>query len=148
MPLDPSTVLARTAVGEGELLKPTHGLALGQRRLLTQLSDPRAFDELVEEHALDAAKTERDLIRLAHLGLVALHSPASADAASFAQPMQTDDNLLEISDNPTRRRRWPLMVGGAAALVASLAWMALRPGNAPPPRVDAPPAPAAVVKAT
>ena len=36
MPLDPSTLIARTTAGDAELSAPRHGLAIAQRRLLVR----------------------------------------------------------------------------------------------------------------
>jgi protein TonB len=72
MILDPDTVCARTAAGEGELARPTHGLALGQRRVLTLLESPRSIANLAAEHRLDVERLDRDLARLAELKLVVL----------------------------------------------------------------------------
>jgi hypothetical protein len=76
MHLDPSTLCARTSTGDAELLKPTRGLTLGQRRTLAQLDAPRVMDEWVGSLDLDPIKLERDLFRLARRGLVALHTPS------------------------------------------------------------------------
>lgn len=78
MSLDPATVCARTHAGEQELAKPSRGLALGQRRVLSLLGDPCAFEELVARHALDDERLTRDLDKLASAGLVSLHAPQSA----------------------------------------------------------------------
>ena len=126
MPFDPETLVARTNAGDAELITPTHGLALGQRRLLSQLESPRGFDELVAEHALDAAKTERDLTKLAQRGLVMLQMPS---------PRMTGDGTppaTAMAGSWRRRLPWPMLVGCIAFALAVYKFVAS------PPPVDKP----------
>jgi hypothetical protein len=118
MPFDPSTLVARTNAGDAELITPTHGLALGQRRLLSQLENPRAFDELVAEHRHDLAKAERDLLKLAQRGLITLLMPSPQ--------MPVGPAATVVIGGPRRRIRWPLLVGGVAMAFATYAWFAMR----------------------
>ena len=127
MPFDPATLVARTNAGDAELITPTHGLALGQRRLLSQLESPRGFDELVAEHALDVAKAERDLMKLAQRGLVMLEMPSPQRPVGPA-------NTAYISGGTRRRPPWPVLAGGVAIAVAALAWFSMRS----PPQIDKP----------
>lgn len=76
MPLDPSTLCARTAAGDAELAAPRHGLAIAQRRLLSLLDRPMPLDELAGRPGVLPDRLEKDLGRLSEHGLVALHGPA------------------------------------------------------------------------
>ena len=78
MKLDPTTVCLRSFAGEAEVHKATHGLSLAQRRVLMLLGRPRALANFAALHKLEPRRFERDLLRLAELGLVALLSPAQA----------------------------------------------------------------------
>jgi hypothetical protein len=78
MKLDPATVCLRSFRGEAELAKATHGLSLAQRRILVLLDRPRTLAAFAALHRLEPGRFERDLLRLAKLGLVALLSPAQA----------------------------------------------------------------------
>ena len=78
MQLDPATVCIRSFRGEDEVRKATHGLSLVQRRILTLLDRPRSLATFAALHRLEPRRFERDLLRLAELGLVALLSPAQA----------------------------------------------------------------------
>ncbi len=83
MALDPSTLLSRTTAGDAELSTPTNGLSLGQRKVLTYLEAPQALEELIAQRALDAGKLDRDLSKLAALGLIAINgqrSPLASEA--------------------------------------------------------------------
>ena len=82
MGFDAATLLSRTTAGDAELAKPTHGLSLGQRKLLAFLDQPQALEELADEHALERAKLERDLAKLASLDLVAVDGQHSGAAAA------------------------------------------------------------------
>ena len=130
MPFDPATLVARTNAGDAELITPTHGLTLGQRRLLSHLENPRAFDELVAEHVLDLAKTERDLLKLAERGLVNLHMPSPQAPAGQGTLLSSAAAAALIGDEPRRRMPWPLLMGGVALALATYAWFAMR---SPPP---------------
>ena len=78
MELDPITVCIRSFAGEAEVRKATHGLSLVQRRILMLLDRPRTLVAFAALHRLEPRRFERDLLRLAELGLVALLSPAEA----------------------------------------------------------------------
>lgn len=78
MELDPTTVCLRSFAGEAEVHKATHGLSLAQRRVLMLLDRPRTLANFAALHKLEPRRFERDLLRLAELGLVALLSPAQA----------------------------------------------------------------------
>ncbi|MEO6929646.1 MAG: TonB family protein [Casimicrobiaceae bacterium] len=82
MALDAATLLSRTIAGDAELGKPTNGLSLGQRKLLTFLDQPQALQELADERSLERAKLERDLAKLASLGLIAIDGEHSLGAAT------------------------------------------------------------------
>src|SRR6185295_15415201 len=83
MPLDPSTLIARTAAGDAELAAPRHGLVIAQRRLLTILDHPVPLDELVARPGVHPDRLERDLARLAEHGLVEIHRPVGASGPMF-----------------------------------------------------------------
>jgi len=121
MPFDPATLVARTNAGDAELITPTHGLALGQRRLLSQLESPQGFDELLAEHALDAEKTERDLTKLAQRGLVMLQMPTPR-MTGVVTP-----SAAAIAGNWRRRLPWPLLVGCIALALAVYKFVASSP---------------------
>jgi len=74
-----STVVTRTPAGNAELANPAHGLSLAQRRFLTLLDTACSVDELAARQRSDASKVERDLARLASLGLVVCAKPAAND---------------------------------------------------------------------
>jgi hypothetical protein len=76
MQLDPTTVCLRSFAGEDEARKATHGLSIAQRRILVLLDRPRALATFAALHHLEPRRFERDLLRLAELGLVKLLSPA------------------------------------------------------------------------
>jgi hypothetical protein len=78
MELDPTTVCLRSFAGEDEVRKATHGLSLVQRRILMLLDRPRTFVAFAALHQFEPRRFERDLLRLAELGLVKLLSPAQA----------------------------------------------------------------------
>ena len=78
MELDPTTVCLRSFAGEAEVRKATHGLSLAQRRILMLLDRPRTLVAFAVLHHLEPRRFERDLLRLAELGLVKLLSPAEA----------------------------------------------------------------------
>ncbi|MBS0320527.1 MAG: hypothetical protein JSR18_08305, partial [Proteobacteria bacterium] len=146
MPLDSNTQVTRTAAGVDELSKPTHGLSLGQRKLLTFLDTPCTFGALLGANPLDPDKAERDLAKLRELRLVDYAGPPRAAAA------QGPATVSQLPGAPVvlggRRSGSPLRWIGIAvvALVAVGAWLALKPqGAAPAPQVadvQPPPAPA------
>jgi hypothetical protein len=78
MELDPITVCLRSFAGEAEVRKATYGLSLVQRRILMLLDRPRTLVAFAALHHLEPRRFERDLLRLAELGLVKLLSPAQA----------------------------------------------------------------------
>ncbi len=89
MNLDPATVCARTLAGDQEMAKPTHGLGLGQRRVLSLLADPCALEEFAARHALESERLSRDLAKLAGAGLVSLHAPIAPDGTAAGPPDRT-----------------------------------------------------------
>jgi hypothetical protein len=78
MHFEPTLVCVRTFAGEAEALRPTHGLSIGQRRVLVLLDRPRGLAHFAALHHLPPARLERDLTLLAGLGLIAM---LSADEA-------------------------------------------------------------------
>lgn len=91
MELDPTTVCLRSFAGEAEVRKATHGLSLAQRRVLVLLDRPRTLANFAALHRLEPRRFERDLLRLAELGLVALLSPAQAIELARVQRTATGD---------------------------------------------------------
>ena len=87
MQLDPTTVCLRSFAGDDEVRKATHGLSLVQRRILVQLGRPRTLVAFAASHHLEPRRFERDLLRLAELGLVKLLSPAQAIALANDRPV-------------------------------------------------------------
>lgn len=80
MKLEPATVCVRSFAGDAEARQATHGLSLVQRRILVLLDRPRTLAVFAALHRLEPRRFERDLMRLAELGLVRLISPAEAIA--------------------------------------------------------------------
>lgn len=78
MKLEPTTVCLRSYAGDDEARQATHGLSIAQRRVLVLLDRPRVLATFAALHRLEPRRFERDLLRLAELGLVALLSPAQA----------------------------------------------------------------------
>ncbi|MEO8486659.1 MAG: TonB family protein [Betaproteobacteria bacterium] len=101
MPLDPSTLCARTAAGDAELAAPRHGLAIAQRRLLTLLDQPLPLDQLVARPGAQPERIERDLSRLAEHGLVVVHRPAGSTGPAFPVPPRTLGMAFDIPVPPT-----------------------------------------------
>ncbi|MFI4888251.1 MAG: hypothetical protein ACHP7B_05840, partial [Burkholderiales bacterium] len=58
-----------------------HGLSLTQRRFLTLLDTSCRVDQLALRHPADPEKFERDVSRLAQMGLIACDAPLAPDAA-------------------------------------------------------------------
>ena len=80
MELEPQMVCVRSFAGDAEARQATHGLSLVQRRILVLLDRPRTLAVFAALHRLEPGRFERDLMRLAELGLVRLLSPAEAIA--------------------------------------------------------------------
>jgi TonB family protein len=118
MQLDPDTACARTAAGESELLAATHGLSLGQRRVLTLLESPRSIASLAAEHRLDVVKLDRDLARLAELKLILL-LPHGADSSAPASDRGNPADPLGVGRS-LRPARIAGVIGGAAALTVAV----------------------------
>ncbi|HQR11243.1 MAG TPA: TonB family protein [Casimicrobiaceae bacterium] len=139
MAFDPSTLCARTTAGDAELVTPSQGLSLGQRRVLNLLENPAAVDELAETNRLDPEKLARDLTRLAELRLVRLQGPTvdlsqpnDTPAASAPAPLSP----VVIGRGSRRSAVMPLAVGVMAAAVAVGIWYGTR---TPPAQEKAPP---------
>ncbi|HLW12648.1 MAG TPA: hypothetical protein VKU81_08125, partial [Casimicrobiaceae bacterium] len=76
-----STILRRTPAGEAELAAPAQGLSLTQRRFLTLLDTSCDVGQMRLRHAGDPEKFDRDLARLARMGLVACETPPAPEVA-------------------------------------------------------------------
>jgi len=109
-----STVVRRTGAGSAELAAPAHGLSLTQRRFLTLLDTSCTVDELAVRHPAEVRKFERDLTRLAELGLVACDVPIPANEANAAPA------AVPVRLGAPRLVRWlPLIL---LPLAAALVW--------------------------
>jgi len=130
MAFDSSTLCARTAAGEAELAKPSQGLSLGQRRVLSLLQDPAAVDELAQNHHLDPDKLARDLTRLAELRLVNLQGPAVSEPPP---PEATPISMapVVIGHGARRSPALPLAIGVALLALAAGTWYATRTPELP-----------------
>jgi len=89
-----------------------HGLSLAQRRFLTLLDSACSVDEIAQRHRCEADKLERDLARLATLGLVACEEPApandpSAVDAALADPFGCSRCARALSKNQNRNLNAP-----------------------------------------
>jgi hypothetical protein len=84
MHFDPTTVCVRTFAGEAEVRQPSHGLAIGERRVLVLLDRPRGLAHFAALHHLPPERLERDLTHLAGLGLIALLTADEAQALAEA----------------------------------------------------------------
>jgi protein TonB len=91
-----STVVTRTPAGNAELANPAHGLSLAQRRFLTLLDTSCSVEELAARQRGDPSKVERDLARLASLGLVACATPAAND--DEAPVLANDPGIAAAND--------------------------------------------------
>jgi TonB family protein len=143
-----STVVTRTAAGSAELAAPTHGLSLAQRRFLTLLDTTCSVEELASRQRADPAKVERDLARLASLGLVMCEAPAANDdeaviaandddvAAARAQPPAGERPASFVAVRlgaPGTSSRLPFVLVPLAAVAALVAWYVLSSPRAPVP---------------
>ena len=80
MDLEPATICVRSFAGDAEARQATYGLSLVERRILVLLDRPRTLVALAALHRLEPRRLNRDLSRLADLGLVRLLSPDEASA--------------------------------------------------------------------
>lgn len=170
MPLDPSTLIARTTAGDAELAAPRHGLAIAQRRLLTLLDRPLALDELAARPGLQPDRLERDLSGLSENGLIEIHRPAGSTGPMFP-PRRLSPATVVIPPPPTPtvssavpaarpsgapggppamrrvRRGRALLVGFATlAAVGGALWLFATPAPEPQRPAAPPPAPAGKTK--
>ena len=99
MTLDPATLCARTAAGEAEIAVATNGLSLSQRRVLSLLEDPAAFDELADRQRMEPVKLSRDLTRLAELRLIVLQAPSvpSPVVPAIATPVERQPIAVTVA---------------------------------------------------
>jgi protein TonB len=167
MTFDPATLCARTTAGEAEIAVATNGLSLSQRRVLSLLEDPAAFDELAARHRIDSAKLTRDLARLAELRLIRLQEPLApgapaADSAVALPPLaaRTPRATTEPSSTAEATGMAPIVIGrdqrrttakylgsgGIAAAIGLGIWFGTRTTDPPP--VVAPAASASMAIAT
>ncbi|HET8876490.1 MAG TPA: TonB family protein [Casimicrobiaceae bacterium] len=112
-----STVLTRTEAGRAELAVPAHGLSLAQRRFLTLLDTSRTVDELAQRHRAEAAKLDRDLSRLAELGLVVCDIGVPANDAEAAPPA-----AVRLGATSGSRLPWMLLLLAVAGGLAFAGW--------------------------
>jgi protein TonB len=154
-----STVVTRTAAGNAELANPAHGLSLAQRRFLTLLDTACSVEELAGRQRGDPSKVERDLARLASLGLVACATPAAND--DEAPAVANDARIAAANDEEAAAdapagaapvRLGPRAASSRLAYVAAalgvavagfVAWHFAGTSTSPPPARD--PAPRQVI---
>jgi periplasmic protein TonB len=110
-----STILRRTPAGEAELAAPAQGLSLTQRRFLTLLDTSSDVGQMRLRHAGDPEKFDRDLARLAQMGLVACETPPAAEVADAVT------GTVRLGA-PRFARRLPLAL--LPIVAGALAWMA------------------------
>lgn len=130
--MHPSTVVRRTDAGSAELATPAHGLSLAQRRFLTLLDTACSLEQLAPRHPAEADKFERDLARLATLGLVACDAQPANDAIGVApanEPIDDGPPTAVRLGAPRPALRIGLIV--VAIVVAALAWGAWEHRRAP-----------------
>jgi protein TonB len=121
-----STVVTRTPAGSAELAAPAHGLSLTQRRFLTLLDSACSIEALAARQPGDAEKLQRDLARLASLGLVAFDTPAANDAHAALDTVRLGP--------PGASSRLPYILAPlVAALLGLVAWHFLASSPAPAP---------------
>lgn len=120
----PSTILCRTPAGEAELAAAAQGLSLTQRRFLTLLDTSCNVDQLALRHPADPEKFDRDVARLAQLGLITCEAPSSPDEASVAAVAGVRLGAPRFA----RRLSFALVTVVASAL-AWMAWQHLGPAS-------------------
>lgn len=118
------TLVTRTPAGSAELAAPAHGLSLTQRRFLTLLDTAISVEELAVRQPSSAEKLERDLLRLASLGLVTCEMPAANDPTAEGRPER-----LHAWGTP---RRIALVLAPLALVLLGVgAWRILSPPSQP-----------------
>ncbi len=117
--LDASSPIKRLAAGDRELARPSSGLSLAQRRLLTQLGTPASLAELAARGNLEPQKLERDLARLTEIGLV------DAGGAALPPPreLQSRSPANESFAAPRRGIGVAVAVGAAVSGLAAATWL-------------------------
>ena len=173
MPLDPSTLIARTTAGDAELSAPRHRLVEDGQQPALGDGQPVPLDVLAGRPGLQPERLERDLGRLAEYGLVEIHRPAGSTGPMFPA-MRRSAASIDLPPPPTPtvaptlpgtlrlpsgttapppqvairqvRRGRAVLVGFATIVVVGVAvWMFATPSPEPAPRKAAPkPAPPAV----
>jgi TonB family protein len=126
MAFDPSTLLSRTGAGDAELRTPQNGLSLAQRKLLTLLEQPQAFEEFAAGHGIDAGRLERDLAKLVALDLVAVNGETSAPEATTVVlgGLRAPSSLLRLAFIPA------LVVMGGIGYFVVMPMLAPKPAPA------------------
>ena len=139
-----STVVTRTPAGNAELATPAHGLSLAQRRFLTLLDSACSVEEIASRHRVEPEKLQRDLERLASLGLVLYTAPAAndesagpaapAEAAAAANDDRVAVHVVRLGASRAWLRLPYLFVALAVLLLGLVGWRILAsPAPAPPP---------------
>lgn len=123
--MDSSTIVARTAAGNAELAAAAHGLSLTQRRFLTLLDTACTLDALALRHPVAPGKIERDVARLAQLGLVTGPTPVAAN--SDLPPAAT----VRLGAPVRARRPYYALLSLVAAALVWAGWQHLAPPLAP-----------------
>jgi TonB family protein len=115
--LDASSPIKRLAAGDRELARPSSGLSLAQRRLLTQLGTPASLAELAARGNLEPRKLERDLARLTEIGLV------DAGGAALPPPPEMQSRSPANESFGAPRRGVGIAVTAAVIGLAATAWL-------------------------
>ena len=114
--LQSAVVLLPTKRGREELLQPTAGLSLPQRKLLTLVDGRRSLQEIaVLEPALRAERLARDAARLLERGLVQVDQ---GELPAITRPTTVGPRTAPPTTRPASARRPPKTVPSAARAAA------------------------------
>ena len=124
--MNASSPITRTAAGVQELAVPSHGLSLTQRRVLTLLDTPGSLSDLQVRTGSDVARLERDLARLAEIGLV--------ESESAGSPIQPGNREVPVATARPGASRRSLGIAGAVVAIgaATIVWMGWPDGTRAP----------------
>ena len=117
-----------TPAGEAELAKASLGLSFVQRKLLGSIRSGTPIDQPDDIHKIDSEHLQRDMQRLAQLGLISNGETLQVGPAVYTAPAP--------EESTTRKPPWAVMIGVAGvAIIAVGAWILLRddPSESKPP---------------
>ena len=117
-----------TPAGEAELAKASLGLSFVQRKLLGNIRSGAPIDQPDDVHKIDSDHLQRDMQRLAQLGLISNGETLQVGPAVYTAPAP--------EESTTRKPPWAVMLGVAGvAIIAVGAWILLRddPSESKPP---------------